>query len=61
MLNFLPTIRKIKIDMLVNRLNMKDEHERPVPEHLIDIMKRNPDPAKFNDIGDIILAKYLKT
>jgi hypothetical protein len=59
MLNFLPTIRKIKIDLLMNRRIKKDLKDRPVPAHLEDIMKKKIDPADFNYIDDITLAKYL--
>jgi hypothetical protein len=60
MLNFLPTIRKMKIDLLMNRRNMTKENVREVPIHMEDIVKQGVEPQDFNFISDITLAKYLR-
>jgi hypothetical protein len=53
-INFMPTIRKIKIDLLNNRVTEKGEH----PLHLMDLKGQKKKASEFLEIDDVILADY---
>jgi hypothetical protein len=50
----MPTIRKIKIDLLINRTNTDGK----VPNHLKDLKAQGKTAAEFKQIDDVLLADY---
>ena len=55
-MNFYPSIRKIKIDLLMNR---KDKEGKEPPKHLKRLFDDKIKPADFNAIEDRMLAYYM--
>jgi hypothetical protein len=55
MMNFLPAVKKIKIDLLMNR---KDK-DGNIPVHLQRIIDDEPHPADFNAIQEVYLANLI--
>lgn len=55
-MNFMPAIKKIKMDLMMNR---KDKDGEDPPEHLSRIMERDTHPADYNFIQDYVLASYI--
>jgi hypothetical protein len=56
LMNFLPAINKIKIDLMMNR---KDKDGKKPPFHLAKYFEKGMHPAEFNFIDDYILADYI--
>jgi len=55
-MNFLPAIKKIKIDIMMRR---RDKDGKEPPAHLARIMDKDTHPADYNSIQDHILADYI--
>jgi hypothetical protein len=55
MMNFLPAVKKIKMDLLMNR---KDK-DGNAPIHLQEIIDENTHPADFNSMPDLYLANCI--
>jgi hypothetical protein len=56
LMNFLPAIRKIKIDLMMNR---KDKDGKAPPKHLASYFEKGVEAAEFNFMDDYILSNYI--